>query len=196
MKSFQIKTIILALCIVGIMQAQDAAQSGSINNIDKLLPVGLQQLGGRFGSRALLSTINDLAFIKQLGNNNTTYITQSSGNGINPNLASIIQDNNNNNASITQKGNGNINTITQIGSNNDASININGDNNTSNIIQIGNKNYSLQDINASNKNYNIIQMGNNNSFQRYDNGQSPKAYIISQKGNGLKLIISNNNYKK
>ena len=195
MKIAHLKIVVLVLFIVGVMQAQDISQSSN-NNLDKLVPGELQQIGGRLGSRALLSAINDLAFITQLGYNNAAYITQSSGNGITANFASILQGKSGNNAKITQKGDGNINTITQLGSYNEATINIDGDNNTSNILQIGNKNYALQDINASNKNYNVIQLGNNNSFQRYDTGQSPKAYIVSQNGNGLHLIISHNSYRK
>jgi len=196
MKATYLIIVVIALSIVGVMQAQDISQSSSNNNLDKLIPAGLQQIGGRVGNNVLLYTLNNFANIAQVGSSNNAYIKQTLVNGTNANLASIIQGNNGNSAGISQNGSGNINTITQLGSDNEANINIDGDNNTSNIVQIGNKNYALQDINASNKNYNVIQLGNNNSFQRYDTGQSPKAYIVSQNGNGLHLIISHNSYRK
>ncbi len=61
---------------------------------------------------------------------------------------------------------------------------------------MGNNNFSLENITADNRNYIISQEGNNNSILKYDNGQSPKALIISQKGNGMRLIIAGNGVLK
>ena len=186
-------TTILVLCLTTFLPAQEDNQ---MNAADNLIPPSLQQIANNIGQNALLSTITNQANIEQVGNYNKAFITQNSGANNAPNFASIVQTSDNNTASITQSGNGNSNTIRQDGSGNEAIVNVNGNNNTSGIVQYGNGNVSLQNIVSNNKNYLITQEGNNNVIQRYDTELSPKALIISQKGNGMRLIINGSNFVK
>ncbi len=191
------KMIILALCMAGIIQAQDDVSVSSLNNPNKdLIPSTLQQIANNVGQKALLSTITNQANIEQVGNNNKAIITQNFGSNTNPNFASIVQSSNNNSAAITQTGNGNSSTISQYGNGNEAVENVDGNNNTARIIQNGNYNVSFENINVDNRNYVIMQQGNNNAIMKYDGTQSPKSLIISQQGNGMRLIINGSNFVK
>ena len=65
-----------------------------------------------------------------------------------------------------------------------------------NIVQMGNNNFSSENVTADSRNFIITQQGDNNTLLKYDTGQSPKALIISQKGNGMRLIIAGNGVLK
>ena len=73
MKATYYNIIILALSIVGIMQAQDISQGSSKNNLDKLLPAALQQLRWPFGRIGLFTVINNQANIQQWKQQYGTY---------------------------------------------------------------------------------------------------------------------------
>ncbi len=194
MKLAKYKIVVLVLCISGIVQAQNTNKISSINVNDKV-PASLKQVANNLAPNYLLSAVTGGANIKQVGNFNTAYIMQFSG-ITSSNFASIVQNSDNNFAGITQTGNGNSNTITQNGDGNQATVNVDGNNNTSNVVQDGNNNSLLQNITVDNGNYAITQQGNYNVLLKYDNAQSPKALIISQKGNGMRLIITGNSLLK
>jgi len=197
MKPAYLKILICVVIATSIKYAQVSNQRNSNNYIDiNLTPVAYQQIVSTIGVQTLTTTINNSVNIQQVGNYNQATINQMGNNGINQNIASIVQNNNYNQAQITQNGSGNDNSITQNGSGNQAEINVTGDYNKTQIVQDGNNNVASQNINSSATKYVIAQMGNNNSITRYDTGQSPKAYIISQVGNSMHLIISTTNLVK
>jgi hypothetical protein len=191
MKPAYFNIIMIILIAAGVTYAQSAGQANSSNYMDlNLTPAAYQQVVSTIGVQTLSTAINNSANIQQVGNFNQATINQINSNGLNPNIASIVQNNDYNQAQITQNGNGNNNSIIQNGNGNQAEINVTGDNNNTQIIQTGDNNVASQNINTSATQYIISQMGNNNSIQRYDDIQSPKAYIISQVGNSMHLIIS------
>jgi len=191
---FNIVFIILAM--TGVLFAQNSQRrENDFLDID-LTPTEYQQVVSTIGVQTLSTAINTSANIQQVGNFNQATINQMGNNGINQNIASIVQYNDYNQAQIRQNGSGNDNSITQNGNGNQAEINVTGDYNKTQVVQTGNNNVASQDINTSATQYVITQMGNNNSIQRYDNIQSPKAYIISQIGNSMHLIISTTSFIK
>lgn len=188
MKAVYYKIIMVSVFITCIAYAQNANDISILNK--DLAPGAFEQIMSSYGQKALLSVVTNQANIEQVGSFNQAAINQTFGSGLNPNVASILQNNNYNNASIMQNGNGNNSSITQNGNGNEAVISINGNNNNSSIIQNGNNNVSLQNITANSAYYIITQQGDNNTLLKYDSELSPKAYIISQQGNGMHLIIS------
>ena len=197
MKPAYLKILICVVIATSIKYAQVSNQPNNNNYIDiNLTPTAYQQVVSSIGVQTLSTAINTSANIQQVGNFNQATINQMGNNGINQNIASIVQYNDYNQAQITQNGSGNDNSITQNGNGNQAEINVTGDYNKTQIVQTGNNNVASQDINTSATQYVITQMGNNNSIQRYDNIQSPKAYIISQIGNSMHLIISTTSFIK
>ena len=184
-------TVIFAVFIpVGLLYAQNN-QLNKADFVDiNLTPAAYQQVVSTFGAQTLSTASNNSANIQQVGNFNQATINQINSNGLSQNMATIAQYSDYNQAQIIQNGSGNDNSITQKGNGNQAEINVTGDNNNTYIVQSGNNNVASQKINTSATQYVITQMGNNNSIQRYDNIRSPKAYVISQVGNSMHLIIS------
>ena len=193
MKYINSKIIFLFFFIAGLTKAQSANQIYNTDIIKDLFANTLEQITSQ---KALVSAISNQANIEQIGNYNSAVINQNFGARSNSNFASIIQNNINNAANITQTGNGNSNKISQDGNGNEAIENVNGNNNTTFIVQMGNNNFSSENVNADCRNFMITQQGDNNTLLKYDNGQSPKALIISQKGNGMHLIITGNSLLK
>ena len=191
MKPAYFNIIMIILLAAGITYSQSTDQTNSNNYIDlNLTPYAYQQVVSTVGIQTLATAINNSSNIQQVGSFNQATINQINSNGLSQNLASIVQYNDYNTAQITQNGNGNNSSIAQNGNGNQAEINVTGDNNNTQINQTGNYNLASENINTSATQYVISQIGDNNSIQRYDDIQSPKAYIVSQVGSNMHLIIS------
>ena len=191
MKPAYLNIIMIILISACVTYAQSTDQTNSNNYMDlNLTPAAYQQVVSTIGVQTLSTVINNSANIQQVGNFNQATINQINSNGLSQNIASIVQNNDYNQAQITQNGSGNNSSIAQNGNGNQAEINVTGDNNNTQIIQTGNYNIASENINTSATQYIISQIGDNNTIQRYDDIQSPKAYIVSQVGNSMHLIIS------
>lgn len=108
------------------------------------------------------------------------------------NSAMLIQQGNQNNATITMYGNRNSLGLLQNGNNNDYEGVISGEENLLRIFQMGNNNFISQELTGNNMEMEIIQQGNNHELIHIENSGMSPAYQIQQTGShGMKIIIEN-----
>jgi hypothetical protein len=139
-------------------------------------------------------SLNNIAFIQQVGNFNEAIINQSENSGLLPNAAEVNQQGYNNIASSSQNGNSNLSVIGQYGSDNSASLNTIGNYNLAGALQFGNGNTVEQDLIGNGLNFLIFQTGNENFINQVQNQQSSIPMQIHQTGNGMRLIIINGGF--
>ncbi len=192
------RTAILSALLSIIFYCGLSGQTNIQANLDynqdkKNIPGIISNMGNTFGIYKTLPE-NNTATIKQFGYNNEAYIDQVKNSGGYGNIGAIIQSLENNQAIINQIGTGNNNLIEQNGANNTALVDVKGDYNNSVFIQDGINNFITQALNTSNKNYYFTQQGENNLILQQENDVKSKPYMISQKGNGMHLIITNTHY--
>lgn len=145
-------------------------------------------------SQDILSNNSD-AYIQQIGTGNNAEINQRQRVGKEFNSAAIIQQGDNNNAIIAQRGKGNEAVVIQSGDGNNYDLLLSGRNNSIYISQQGNGNEILQRlVGFKDVNVEFIQIGDNNSIIQDLNNISAQEFKITQRGNGLSLQITTDTY--
>ena len=144
--------------------------------------------------RDILSSSSD-AYIQQVGTNNSAEINQKQRRGQQFNQAVIIQQGADNAARIAQRGRGNQSAVLQNGNGNLYDLVITGRNNNINIVQRGDNNEITQRVRGFvGVNVDFQQIGNDNSIIQELNGIKDQAFKITQRGNGLSVQITTDNY--
>ena len=107
------------------------------------------------------------------------------------NVASMIQNGNNNDASLLQSGNGNNFGLLQDGNKNAYQGSLSGEDNLIRVIQRGNHNSVTQQLEGSQMNLEVLQEGNNHELIQTETAGNSPAYQVHQQGNnGMKVILN------
>ncbi|QNH63607.1 hypothetical protein [Hymenobacter sediminicola] len=138
---------------------------------------------------ALVPNAQNAATIVQQGSANRATSTQNNP-GTNPNLTSIMQVGDLNQAYVAQRGSGNNTSVKQNGDRNLVNSAVTGDNNTTKLVQNGDGNEFIRDAITNNTNVTITQDGvNNRLVQQGSQTQTPPRYEVEMRGNGINLTI-------
>ncbi len=129
------------------------------------------------------------AYIQQIGESNELELLQSQE-GIEGNLARVLQSGDLNRALISQDGTGNQLALIQQGDLNSYELRNTGTGNRLVGIQQGDGNLILQQLIQSNQIYSeMVQIGNDNEIITIIEGLNNREFKIRQIGDGLKVII-------
>lgn len=138
-----------------------------------------------------LAAGTNAAFQYTKGDLNTTSISQTHEGGIESNLIRTLQVGNSNTIDLTQRGSGNQIVVLQEGNDNTYKLLQEGALQKSLVIQRGNSNEIIQELtNGSSVSTEFIQEGDANRIEHIVSGVSNQSFKLTQKGNGLKVIVN------
>jgi hypothetical protein len=175
-----ISSFFFIICVTILAQNQDE--------------IHLQQVGVNNKIPENVSGYEELnkAYINQSGSENTVLLKQITGTQNQPgNNAEIYQYGNENNTGLFISGNSNSISLSQEGDANITMAEILGYLNIFDVVQSGHSNEIYSTVQGNNLSYKFEQFGSRNSIIQKENNPDSKSYSIIQKGEGMKIIITN-----
>lgn len=155
---------------------------------------------GDFNKILVDQTANDAANkteLQQAGFQNEAFITQvQNPGGLDPNTINAWQIGQQNDMMLKQFGSGNRSYAVQYGDNNSIESEISGNKNLTVYGQIGDANTINTNVTGNNLGYLLVQYGNGNSMMQIEDGSRSPEYQVTQRGDGMKLIITNGNFPR
>jgi hypothetical protein len=177
MKLFKVLLVFLTLQIGQFIIAQDVSsyEDEILNEIQSsFIPSLIDNENNFCGKREGMR--GNSAEIKQLGNNNITSVNQ------NGTLNHVI---------VTRSGNGNVDNVSQNGNNHEYNSIVRGNFNANNVDQRGSSNVINQNLLGDNQSFTFDQRGHNLEINQVESDLQARGYEVRQRGNGMKVTISN-----